>query len=82
MTPETRIAELEKAVMDCGVAMMTAELDARAAHRRADRERKRADDWEDLRGWLRLCADDPAGHAEFYQWASHYFFGTPEPEEG
>lgn len=37
--------------------------------------------WCELKGWLRLCSDDAKGHAEFYQWASHYFFGTEPPED-
>lgn len=46
-------------------------------------ERQRCDDWrklangyEDIRTWLRLCNDDPAGHTEFYKQACLIVFGS------
>lgn len=74
-----RIRELEKACMDSAMAMTLANLDAQTAWRYCDMWRKGAQVEADLRGWLRLCTDDPAGHAEFYAWASHLYFGTPAP---
>lgn len=43
--------------------------------RRSEQFRKKADDLYDLRGWLRLCADTPEGHAEFYKEACLLIFG-------
>lgn len=77
---QERIRELEKACMDSAMAMTLARLDARTAWGYCDMWRKGAQVEADLRGWLRLCEDNPEGHAEFYQWASHLYFGTPPPE--
>jgi hypothetical protein len=45
-------------------------------------ERAHAEHWQklvghydDIRGWLRLCTDDEAGHAEFYRECCLLIFG-------
>ena len=76
-----RIEELEAQVVQSAMAMTFANLDARNEYRLAETWRAHAKVEDDLRGWLRVCSDDPAGHAEFYAWASHLYFGTPPPEE-
>lgn len=76
-----RIRDLEKACMDSAMAMTLANLDARTAWGYVDMWRKKAKVEDDLRGWLRLCTNDEEGHAEFYAWASHLYFGTPPPRE-
>lgn len=61
------------------MAAMTAHRDLKVERERADRMRDDSNKLYELRGWLRLCDDDPAGHAEFCQWACHYIFGDPMP---
>lgn len=68
-------------MIDLATRLVLAQLDTRSERARADAYREHASTFEDLRGWLRLCPDTPAGHAEFYAWASHFYFGTPEPAE-
>lgn len=53
--------------------------DLEVERQRADKMRDDSNTLYELRGWLRLCDDDPAGHAEFYQWACHYIFGDEMP---
>lgn len=60
------------------VAMM-AGRDLEFERHRVDRLLEDSDKLYELRGWLRLCDDDPAGHAEFYRWACHYIFGDEPP---
>ena len=61
------------------MAALTALRDLKFERERADRLLADSNKLYDLRGWLRLCADDPEGHAEFYQWACHYIFGDVMP---
>jgi hypothetical protein len=61
------------------VAAMMALRDLETERARADRMLEDSNKLYDLRGWLRLCEDNPAGHAEFYQWACHYIFGDEPP---
>ncbi|QRY51779.1 hypothetical protein [Mycolicibacterium septicum] len=61
------------------MAMMT-QRDLEVERSRADKMREDSNTLYELRGWLRLCDDDEAGHAEFYQWACHYIFGDEMPE--
>lgn len=77
----TRVRELEGLATQSATATVLANLDAGTERSRADALRKDADTLYELKGWLRLCADTPAGHAEFYEWASHYMFGTPPPAD-
>lgn len=64
------------------VAAMMAQRDLETERARADRLLEDSNKLYELRGWLRLCDDNPAGHAEFYQWACHYLFDAePPPEE-
>jgi hypothetical protein len=37
--------------------------------------------YDDIRDWLRLCADDEKGHAEFYREACLIIFGKYEGEQ-
>lgn len=76
-----RVRELEGLATQSATATILANLDTRTERSRADAVRKDADTLYELKGWLRLCADTPAGHAEFYEWASHYMFGTPPPAD-
>lgn len=76
-----RVRELEGLATQSAFATILANLDAGTERSRADALRKDADTLYELKGWLRLCADTPAGHAEFYEWASHYMFGTPPPAD-
>lgn len=76
-----RVRELEGLATQSATATILANLDTRTERSRADAARKDADTLYELKGWLRLCADTPAGHAEFYEWASHYMFGTPPPAD-
>jgi len=62
------------------VRAMMAERDLITERNRADRLLEDSNKLYELRGWLRLCDDNPAGHAEFYQWACHYIFGDEPPE--
>lgn len=64
------------------IEAMTARRDLEVERAHADKMRDDSNKLYELRGWLRLCDDDPAGHAEFYQWACHYIFGDPMPQEG
>ena len=48
---------------------------------RADKMRDDSNRLYELRGWLRLCDDNPEGHREFYRWACHYIFGDEPPRE-
>lgn len=66
---------------------LRSQMDAMMSRRDLETERRRADSLlEDsntlyeLRGWLRLCSDDPAGHEKFYRWACHYIFGDEPPQ--
>lgn len=63
------------------VEAMMAQRDLQVERERADRMLIDSNKLYELRGWLRLCKDDPEGHAEFYQWACHYIFGDPMPGE-
>lgn len=63
------------------VEAMLARRDLELERRRADALLEDSNKLHDLRGWLRLCEDSPAGHAEFYRWAAHYLFGDPVPTE-
>lgn len=63
------------------VAAMTALRDLECERQRADRMLVDSNTLYELRGWLRLCDDNPEGHAEFYQWACHYIFGDEPPPE-
>ena len=76
-----RIRELEQQVIQSATAATLAQLDVRNAERQTEAFAKDASKYWELKGWIRLCDDNPQGHAEFYQWASHYFFGTPPPED-
>ena len=64
------------------MAAMMALRDLEVERARADRMLEDSNKLYELRGWLRICQDDPQGHAEFYAWACHYIFGDPPPEEG
>lgn len=61
------------------ITAMMAVRDARVERQRADQFRDDSNKLYELRGWLRLCADEPAGHSEFYRWACHYIFGDAAP---
>lgn len=61
------------------VATMMALRDLEVERIRADKMRDDSNKLYELRGWLRLCDDNPAGHAKFYQWACHYIFGDEMP---
>ena len=63
------------------VAAMLAQRDLETERQRADRMLKDSDKLHELRGWLRLCDDNPAGHAEFYRWACHYIFDDEPPAD-
>lgn len=63
------------------VAAMMAQRDLETERARADRLLEDSNKLYELRGWLRLCHDNPAGHAEFYQWACHYLFDAEPPPE-
>lgn len=63
------------------IAAMMAQRDLETERLRADRMLVDSNKLYELRGWLRLCDDTPAGHAEFYQWACHYIFGDEPPTE-
>jgi hypothetical protein len=73
-------SELPEPVRSQMVAMM-AQRDLEMERERADKMRDDSNKLYELRGWLRLCEDNPAGHAEFYQWACHYIFGDEPPPE-
>jgi hypothetical protein len=70
-----RKALLENDPNDLIVHAIGLECQVRAERDLADRWRKLAGSYDDIRGWLRLCDDDPAGHAEFYEWAALLIFG-------
>lgn len=74
-----RVRELSALNVEAATAAMLARMGEQNERDSADRWREHAKVEYDLRGWLRLCTDDPAGHAEFYQWACHLYFGTPPP---
>jgi hypothetical protein len=63
------------------IAAMMALRDLEVERQRADRMLLDSNKLYELRGWLRLCDDNPAGHAEFYQWACHYMFGDEPPAD-
>ncbi len=63
------------------IAAMTAQRDLECERQRADRMLEDSNKLYELRGWLRLCDDNPEGHAEFYQWACHYIFGDEPPKD-
>lgn len=77
---EPQKAELPEPVRSQMAAMM-AIRDLEVERQRADRMREDSNKLYELRGWLRLCTDDPAGHEEFYRWACHYIFGDEPPPE-
>ena len=62
------------------IAAMMAQRDLEIERHRADKMLEDSNKLHELRGWLRLCSDDSAGHAEFYQWACHYIFGDEPPK--
>lgn len=64
------------------IAAMMAIRDLEFEKKRADQLLKDSNTLYELRGWLRLCEDNPDGHAEFYQWACHYIFGDEPPVGG
>ena len=72
------MSELPEPVKSQMAAMM-ALRDLEVERQRADKMREDSNTLYELRGWLRLCGDNPAGHAEFYQWACHYIFGDEPP---
>jgi len=52
-------------------------------------ERERSKTWQqlagrydDIRDWLRICADDQAGHSEFYKECCLLIFGHYQDEGG
>ena len=47
---------------------------------RSEQFRKKANDLHDLKGWLRVCDDNPEGHAEFYREACLLIFGEYRDE--
>lgn len=63
------------------MAAMMAIRDLECERQRADKMRADSNTLYELRGWLRLCEDNPQGHTEFYRWACHYIFGDEPPEE-
>lgn len=73
------VIEMNTRVVAAETGALFARLDLAAERTRSDMWREHAKIEQDLRGWLRLCTDDPEGHAEFYAWASHLYFGTPAP---
>ncbi len=64
------------------IAAMTALRDLEFEKQRAARLLQDSNTLYELRGWLRLCEDNPAGHAAFYRWACHYIFGDEAPVGG
>lgn len=78
VVPVTEQAELPEPLKS-QVAAMMALRDLEFEKQRADRLLQDANTLYELRGWLRLCEDSPAGHAEFYRWACHYIFGDDAP---
>jgi hypothetical protein len=78
---EALVHQLRRDLVVAHTSLMLAQLDLASERRQVEEWRKRAQVENDLRGWLRLCSDDPKGHGEFYAWASHLYFGTPPPEE-
>lgn len=72
----------------CGCYWCLVRVAHSLAYRDLQTERSRADHMlvdsnklYDLRGWLRLCEDNPDGHTEFYRWACHIIFGDEAPGE-
>lgn len=63
------------------MAAMMALRDLEHERRRADQLLKDSNTLYELRGWLRLCDDNPEGHTEFYRWACHYLFDDEPPED-
>ncbi len=63
------------------MAAMMALRDLETERQRADHMRADSNTLYELRGWLRLCGDNPDCHAEFYRWACHYIFGDEAPGE-
>lgn len=76
-TPDERIPEPVRSQM---MALM-AYRDLQTERSRADQLLVDSNKLYDLRGWLRLCEDNPDGHTEFYRWACHIIFGDEAPEE-
>ncbi|AID58939.1 hypothetical protein PBI_GAIA_120 [Mycobacterium phage Gaia] len=60
---------------------MIAERDLEIERARADKMLEDSNILYELKGWLRLCGDNSAGHEEFYRWACHYIFGDEMPSE-
>lgn len=62
----------------CRCISLEGELRAEREH--ADRWQKLAGRYDDIRYWLRLCEDNPAGHAEFYRECCLLIFGEYRDE--
>lgn len=75
------MSDVANRVLDVYSEIVALECEIRVLNKRIESLLRTSADYCDLKGWLRLCGDDEAGHAEFYAWASHYFFGTDEPED-
>ena len=61
---------------------MVAELDYKSEQQRSAMFREEASKLYDIKGWLRLCDNDPEGHKEFYEWASHIIWPDTYPAPG
>ncbi|MGW4125073.1 hypothetical protein [Nocardia sp. NPDC004711] len=68
-----------KAAVDA-VAQLIAEKDIAAERARAHEWIERGRKYDDIRDLIRVCADTPEGHAEFYDECARILFGQETPE--
>lgn len=59
--------ELSVKLAHASAQIILLERELESERKRGDRWREMAEGYDDLRSELRLCGDDPDGHAEFYR---------------
>jgi hypothetical protein len=71
--------------LDRYTKLVLAAHDTENERQRSELWRKLANGYDNIRSWLRLCEDTPAGHAEFYEECSKIIFpdqfGEPQEDE-
>lgn len=73
--------DLQKKLIEAGTQVMISSLEEQNERRRSDSFRDQASRLYDIKGWLRICEDNPAGHAEFYEQCARIIFPDQYPEE-
>ncbi len=74
-------ADLRQRLNQATLDLLLAHCDVRMWRDRSDSWQALAGRYDDVRGWLRVCEDNPAGHAEFYRECCVLIFGQANDDD-